>query len=121
MEYQNAINYGYSNAQHTYGGSIGGSAIGGITVPTPEAPRTIASASSRLEALNERLAKASEALSMVCSQIGALSALNQIGRGAADGSVAGGAVHRLNDAADEAHSRLLAIENYIASIQRALG
>lgn len=86
----------------------------------PEAPRTLASAGSRMETVNERLSKAAEALQMICMQIGAMSPIGQ-GISAQGTSVPEGAVHRLNDLADDANARLSNIENYIASIQRALG
>ncbi|OAF05448.1 hypothetical protein AYJ54_00650 [Bradyrhizobium centrolobii] len=114
MEYQ-AMN----NAANAYQGAVLG-AIGQAN--KVEAPRTLASAASRIETLNERLAKSIDALSMICSQIGAMSALNQIGGNPNEAkAVPGGAIHRLNDSADEAHAKLSAIEGYVVSIQRALG
>lgn len=85
------------------------------------APRTLASAASRIESVNERLDKVTDALLMVCSQIGAMTAMNQLGGRDPSQTSASGAVHRLNDAADEAHTKILMLETYIASIQRALG
>lgn len=84
-----------------------------------EPPRTIASASSKIDLLNERLAKAIESLSMASSQIGALT--NMEVSGSKDATSPGGAVHRLNDQAELAHERMNHIENLIAGIARALG
>jgi hypothetical protein len=116
MEYQKAYLGG--------GAMQAGAAIGGINVGLAgqlkqEAPKTLASAVSKIESLNARLDKAAESLSMICSQIGALSATNRLGK---DGETsASGLVYRMNDTADEAHTRLLTIESYISSLQRALG
>jgi hypothetical protein len=83
-------------------------------------PRTLNSAAGRLDALNERLSKAVEGLAMVSSQIGAMTPVNGQNNAKSQTSACG-AVPRLNDAADEAHAKLGEIENYINSLQRALG
>lgn len=84
-----------------------------------EAPKTLSSAASRLEALNGRLAKIEEALSQASSQIGALTPVQ--GSDVNAKATPGGAVYRLNDLTDTAHERASSIENLIASIQRTLG
>lgn len=111
-------NSGLSAQANAYQGAMLGG-VGGAN-QTAEPPRTLASAGSRLETVNERLAKATDALSTVCQQIGAMTGLNALS--ASDKAPTPiGAVHRLNDLGDEANSRLSTIEAYIASIQRALG
>jgi hypothetical protein len=120
MEYQNA----YANAGNAFvGGQLGGTAIGGgaLGLQQVEPPRTIASAASRIDGLNERLAKMRESLSMISAQIGAMSS---VGVNVADKNgvvTPGGAVYRLNDATDAAHSQMTDIENLIDGIGRALG
>lgn len=105
MAMTNAINQGYA--------SLGQTKV--------DAPRTLSSAAGRLETLNERLSQASEALSTVCAQIGAMSPLGQVAVSSGNEAVPGGAVHRLNDLAEDANAKLSNIETFIASIQRALG
>lgn len=99
----------------------GAQALGGLNTVKQEPPRTLGSAASRMEALNERLSKASEALAMACNQIGAMTGLNGQIAGGNPNAPATGAVHRLNDLADDANAKVSTIEAYIASIQRALG
>jgi hypothetical protein len=94
-----------------------GAALGSLRAP--EAPRTIASAASRMEGVNERLAKVSESLSIISGQLGTLSG---VGVSAGDTKPAPcGAVGRLNDAADAAHRSLSEIEQLISGIGRSLG
>lgn len=104
------------HAVNSLSGQIGGQAAN--AAPTP---RTLSSASSRIDALNERLAKAAESLSMVSSQIGGLTPVPGAGNAKNSVTAASGAVHRLNDSADAAHSQISDIENLIAGIGRALG
>jgi hypothetical protein len=114
---------GYAQAMNQYqANAYPGQALGGLAGANKasEPPRTIASAGNRLETLNERLAKATDALATVCSQIGAMT-LSQGGDPKANAPAPIGAVHRLNELADDANSKLSAIEAYIGSIQRALG
>ena len=113
---ENSTNYtaGGASAYHST------AMLGQANAIKQEAPRTLASAASRLEAINERLAKNADALSMICQQIGAMTGLSA----GTDGKSAPspiGAVHRLNDLADDANTKLSTVEAYIASIQRALG
>lgn len=107
MEYAaNAINQGYSATS------------GGTQTAMP--PKTINSAASSIDELNSRLSKASEALSMISSQLGALTGV--LGKAAGrDTPEPGGAVHRLNRSAEQAHLTVGEIENLIAGIGRALG
>jgi len=84
------------------------------------APRSIASAIGRIDGLNARLAKAREHLATLSDQIG--------GPRPTDGEAGGdpkvqpiGAVARLNDATEHAHSQMSDIENLLGSIGRALG
>jgi len=95
-----------------------GGLVGAQTAPVP---RTLNSAAGRLDALNERLSKAVEGLAMVASQIGAMTPVNGLNQAKVRETAASGAVHRLNDSADEAHAKLSELENYIQSIGRALG
>lgn len=108
------IGFGQSPANIYSGALVGGQG----NAPTP---RTLNSAAGRLEALNERLSKAVEGLAMIASQIGAMTPVNGLSQGKNAQTTACGAVHRLNDAADDAHSKAGEIETYIASLQRALG
>jgi hypothetical protein len=109
---------GLNNAASPYDGA----AIGGIESQEPRVtPRTIASASSRIDTLNERLLKAVEALGMISAQIGAMTPVSGLNNAKNGQTSPGGAVNRLNDSADEAHARISEIENYIQSIGRALG
>lgn len=105
----------------TAGGAQAGRALGGqIAGAQPiEAPRTLASAASRLDGLNGRLSKAIEQLAMISQQIGAMTPV--AGKGGNTETAPMGAVHRLNDAADDAHAQITEIENLIGGISRALG
>lgn len=114
MEYHS----GLTAQANAYAGQ-GISGLAGVN-KNVEAPRTLASAGSRMETVNERLAKAADALSMVCQQIGAMTGLSA-GAEAKPAPTPIGAVHRLNELADDANVKLSTVENYIASIQRALG
>lgn len=105
--------YAYSDDAKYQVGQLGGATQSPV-------PRTISSAAGRIDALNERLSKAVEALAMVSSQIGAMTPVSGLSANAKN-AAPGGAVHRLNDSADEAHAKLAEIENYIESIGRALG
>lgn len=87
--------------------------------PKAEPPKTLASAVSRLDGINEHLAKVAESLSQITSHLG----VPVLVSGGANGKQAtpGGMVHRLNDTAEDAHVRLTEIEALIAGIGRALG
>lgn len=86
-------------------------------VPAP--PRTIASASSRLDAANERLVKVREHLTGIADQLGSLRAVGPEG-GEAKGLGSMGAVGHLNDSADNSHRLISEIESLLASIAGAL-
>ena len=106
MEYANAVNAAYQN-QNSLKQQV-------------EAPRTISSAASRIDGLNDRLLKTYEALAMISSQLGALTPVN--GQSPVkDVPSPSGAVHRLNESADKAHGLIGDIENLIQGISRALG
>lgn len=86
---------------------------------TAEAPRTIASAMARIDSLNERLSSAREQLSALSDQIGGPRGVSaSTGR---DNPPSVGAVGRLNEATETAHSQMSDIEGLLASIGRALG
>lgn len=103
--------YGYSQA----------SQLGAHNTATAvAAPRSIASAIGRIDGLNARLAKAREHLATLSDRIG--------GPRPTDGEAGGdpkvppiGAVARLNDATEHAHSQMSDIENLLGSIGRAFG
>ena len=121
MQYgQNAIAAGYDmgiEAQKHYAGA----ALGGIAgqIKGAEPPRTLSSAASKLDSLNERLAKATESLSMIAGQIGALASIGV--PASSNQPAANGAVGRLNESADSAHLKISEIEQLIAGIGRSLG
>jgi hypothetical protein len=81
-------------------------------------PRTIASAISRMEGLNERLAKVNSHLSGIANELGAL---RQAGSNGIEKAPCVGAIGRLNDSADAAHSQLADIEDLLSAISTALG
>jgi hypothetical protein len=113
---------GYQRSQLGFVGSaIGGNQMGLEACAQAAPPRTIASAAGRIESLNERLGTVIEHLGSISAQIGAMTPVNGLNNAKNGQTAACGAVHRLNDAADEAHARLLEIENYIGGIARALG
>jgi len=108
MDYAaNAINQNYSTG------------LSGQIAPTP-VPQTIASASARLDGVNERLDKIIQSLGAVSSQLGALTPVGA-SAGSKPQSSPSGAVGRLNDAADMAHDRLSEVEHLVGGLQRALG
>lgn len=82
-------------------------------------PRTVASAISRMESLNERLTTASNGLGGIADMLGALRGVP--GKDAVGKPAASGAISRLNDSADTAHSQLSDIEVLLAAISSALG
>lgn len=81
-------------------------------------PLTIASALSRMEALNERLAQTVSRLSQVSNALGSL---HPVEASPKPGQIPSGVVGRLNDVADTAHDRAMEIENLLSGIERALG
>lgn len=85
----------------------------------PTAPRTIASAGSRLDDLHQRLCKAREHLTALADQLGALRAVSGAPSKAEPPTI--GAVGRLNDSADAAHYQVSEIEELLGSIERVLG
>lgn len=84
------------------------------------APRTVASAIGRIDGLNERLQGIRSQLANVSDMIGGPRNIagNQKASAAPSPS---GAVHRLNDSADNGHSVVSDIEDLLSSIQRSLG
>jgi hypothetical protein len=115
------MDYSQNGAQNAIYGNQLVSQTGGGTqnLQAAPTPRTITSAASRIDALNERLGKVVEGLSMVSSQLGALTPVAAGEKNTQP--AASGAVHRLNDSADTAHARVCEIENLIGGITRALG
>lgn len=109
------------NAAKAYANQALGGSVGSHSLQQAPAPRTLSSAASRIESLNERLLKATEALSIISAQIGAISPVVGGNANAKNSPSPNGAVHRLNDSADFAHNQLAEVENLIASISRALG
>jgi hypothetical protein len=82
-------------------------------------PRTIASAMSRVDGLNERLIQMRGHLSNICEQIGGpYPASAAIGK---ERAASPGAVGRLNDSVDAAHDCVAEIESLLQSISRSLG
>ena len=113
----------------TYGSTLGAVKVGmsagigsaGQAAQTAMAPRTIASAASRMDAANERLSKARDHLSGIADQLGALRPVDVLkGTGEAP-PVASGAVSRLNDSADQSHRLAGDIESLLSAISDALG
>ena len=86
-----------------------------------EAPRTIASAVSRHDQVNERLGAINAQLAALSDVIGGPrpTAGQNIARDNAPAPQS--AVHRLNDSADTAHILISDIESLLNSISRALG
>jgi hypothetical protein len=105
-----------ANAANQFVGGAIGSIQQGITAPPT--PRTITSAASRIDILNERLSKTVEVLSQISSQLGAITPLSKEANGETSPC---GAVHRLNDSADRAHARLNEVDALLNSIMRTLG
>lgn len=112
MEYANDPR-SYAKAQFEQSAGLG-------NVKGMEAPRTISSAAGRIDELNGRLVKLTESISMISSQLGALSPVAG-GSPARDVPTPSGAVYRLNNSADQAHMTLSEIENLVNGIARALG
>lgn len=92
---------------------------GSLKNPVPVAPRTLVSAATRMDAVNERLGQLDAHLNAIADQLGVLRAA-QAGA-STDKMPPCGAVARLNDAADGAHYRLSEIEATLKSISGALG
>lgn len=95
------MEYAYGNPNVT-GASLGagtaiGHAIGGSDA-AKAVPRTIASAASRIDVLNERLLKVCENLGAISSAIGAMTPVSGLNNAKNTGQIVqGGAVHRLNE------------------------
>lgn len=102
--------YGYAQASTL--GSIEGQKVNA-------APRTIASTIGRIEGLNARLGKVREHLASLSDQIGGPRPTEAGENGGSPAAV--GAVGRLNDASEYAHTQMSDIENLLGSIGRALG
>lgn len=116
MDYSPNQAYAAKEAYYHQQNAIAGA---GATLGKIEPPRTIASAASRIDELNQRLSVSTEALGMIAAQLGALSGVGV--PPLKDQTAASGAIHRLNDAADAAHLKLGEMEGLIAGISRALG
>lgn len=84
------------------------------------APRTISSAGSRLDGLNERLNSARNTLDAIANQIGGPRPA-QAGQIKGDTPPMPDAVSRLNGSADAAHQIMNDIEETLQAIGRALG
>lgn len=107
--------YGQAGIYH------GGLASGAPTLQqSAEAPKTLASAVSRMDNLNGRLAKVIEALGGIAAQIGSAYPAKAPESGNAQAG-SSGTIYRLNDLASDAHTEVSDIENLIAGIQRSLG
>jgi hypothetical protein len=119
MDYEKAQYSAYanqaSNAANQFGGAVGILQQG---ITAPPTPRTITSAASRIDILNERLLKTVEVLSQISSQLGAITPISKEANGETSPC---GAVHRLNDSADRAHARLNEVDALLNSIMRTLG
>lgn len=98
-------------AQQDYNNSIS-------AIQSASPPKTLASALSRVEGLNERLMQNIQALDSIANALGALRCGVKSSKVNPD-SV--GAVGRLNDVADAAHAHLADIDDLISGISRALG
>ncbi len=105
-----ASSYQFATAQTT----------GGVLQPVTT-PRTVASACGRLEQLNERLAGLRNMTYALADQIGGPRPVGNGIKGVAESAQAYGAVGRLNDSADAAHSTLDEIEETLKAISRSLG
>lgn len=97
-----------------------GAAQGVITgkQSVPEAPRTIASALSRMEVLNGRLETTREHLARIASALGAIYPITADDTGK---PITNGAVGRLNDAADVGHSLMNQLESVLSALEQVLG
>lgn len=95
----------------------------GVSASSVEAPRTIASACCRIDALNARLENLEKLSSEIAAIIGAVRPIapGQIGGTNAPVPPSSGAVGRLNDAADYVHGKLSDIEGILQSVHRSLG
>ena len=83
-------------------------------------PRTITSAISRVDGLNERLSEVIKGLTSLSDQIGGPRPI--AGASAGEPKVQSPAVvDRLNDSAEYAHVQLSTIDSLLASIARSLG
>ncbi|HEX5509847.1 MAG TPA: hypothetical protein VFX37_15205 [Pseudolabrys sp.] len=82
-------------------------------------PRTIASAISRLEQVNDRLGAFGERLAIIADQLGVLRAVGDDPKGAKP--LASGAIERLNHGTEMAHEHLNAIDSLLGAIINALG
>lgn len=93
----------------------------GLQTTAPQAPRTISSAISRVDGLNDRLSKIREELSNISDQIGGPRPVSDGTGKPSQAPPSISAVSRLNDSADYAHDYLTEIEGLLGSIGRALG
>ena len=100
-------------------GTLGALAGGNANAIATAAPRTIATALSGMDKLVERLANVRGAVGHLCETIGGpYPASGQI---KGDRPPSSGAVGRLNDSADHAHSILSEIEQLLSAVGRSLG
>jgi hypothetical protein len=95
-----------------------GGALGAATAVVQ--PHSISSALGRLDGLNERLDSLRMLANGLADQIGGPRPANNLNK-AVSGQEAVGAVSRLNNAAETAHSSVADIEETLKSIGRALG
>lgn len=103
-------------AKYQQVGQIANQTTGSIN--QPPAPRTIASAQSRMDGLNERLMEVRNHLGGIADAIGGPRPAN----GEAKASLpSAGAVGRLNDAVEAGHCQVAEIHELLAAISRALG
>lgn len=91
-----------------------------LGVPTPEVPRTVASAIGKLNSLNERLSATLSQIATISDMIGGPRPAGNVEKGR-DAPPSSGAVGHLNDALDLAHRQCSEAEEMLGSIGRALG
>lgn len=101
-------------------GSYGAQTAASNGLRPVEVPRTITSAISKVDGLNDRLAKVREQLTGLSDQIGG-PRLTGDGSKNAERPPSAGVVGKLNDATESAHNYVGDIENLLGSIGRALG
>lgn len=111
----------YSN--QIYGNQIAGAAQNGLQQAEVTTPRTISSALIRMDSLNERLASLNNQLEQIANTIGGPHPAigGQTVPVATAAPEPNSAVHRLNGAAEYAHSQVSEAEGLINSIARSLG
>ena len=83
-------------------------------------PRTISSASSRLDTANERLSTVRDHLAKIADALGAIRAISG-DKVLGEPTLSQGAVVRLNESADLSHRHIGEIESLLSAISNALG